>query len=138
MGTTLRPVGIWIVVIIVAVVVAVAVGVVLIRRRGGSDNTPTPESAPRPPRPEPAPMTGLEEALNKATDRTGHTLADRLDAQTDHVAQLRDIDDTGPLLRRALDSVDEGEESPADDAPASAGGDAADTPGTDEPDREQS
>lgn len=136
MGTTLRPVGIWIVVIIVAVGVALAVGVVLTQRKRTADTAPTtePAPAPRPPRPEPAPMTGLEEALNKATDRTGHTLADRLDAESDHVAQLRDTDDTGPLLRRALDSVDRRHDAPVDADAASTDSDAdGDTPGANEP-----
>ncbi|CAE7937870.1 unnamed protein product, partial [Symbiodinium sp. KB8] len=78
------------------------------------------------------------DALNKATDRTGSTMADRLDAEQDHVDQLRQTDDTGPLLRRALDSVDRGQDTPAegDTAPAAEG--AADsTPGTDEPDTRQ-
>lgn len=123
--------GIWIIVIIVAVVVAIAVGVVLMRRRGASDTAPAPEppTTPRTPRPEPPPMTGLEEALNKATDRTGHTMADRLDAETDHVAELRETDDTGPLLRRALDSVDRGQDGPTDDTEGA--------PDTDEPDPQQ-
>jgi len=51
-------------------------------------------------------MTGLEDALAQVTDRSGTTLRDRLDAESDHVEQLRVTDDTGPLLRRALDHVD--------------------------------
>lgn len=116
---------------VVIVVAAVVVGVVVMRRRGAADAGPAPEApTPRTPRPEPAPMTGLEDALNKATDRTGSTLADRLDAEQDHVDQLRQTDDTGPLLRRALDSVDRGH-----DAPEVANGD---TSGTDRPDGPQS
>ena len=117
-------------VIVVAAVVAFVGGALLARHRAGADTASAPEAspAPRPPRPEPAPMTGLEEALNKATDRTGHTLADRLDGETDHVADLRHTDDTGPLLRRALDSVDRGH----DDVPPTDAS-ADDTPGTDRP-----
>ena len=115
-------------IVIVVVVVAVVVGVGLIRRKGAADTVPAPEAprTPRTPRPEPAPMTGLEEALNKATDRTGSTMADRLDAEQDHVDELRQTDDTGPLLRRALDSVDRGHDAPTDDTAASPAADAAD------------
>ena len=83
-------------------------------------------------------MTGLEDALNKATDRTGHTMADRLDAESEHLDRLRQTDDTGPLLRRALDSVDR-------DQDASVGTDTApddpvapdDTPDSERPDAQQ-
>ncbi|MEQ9162795.1 MAG: hypothetical protein RLN74_08810, partial [Ilumatobacter fluminis] len=97
--------GTVIAIIAVVVVVAIVVGVVVMRRRTASAPAPTPDppTTPRTPRPDPAPMTGLEDALNKATDRTGSTMADRLDAEQDHVDQLRQTDDTGPLLRRALD-----------------------------------
>ena len=50
-------------------------------------------------------MTGLEDALSSVTDRSGTSMRDRLDAESAHVDPLRDSDDTGPLLRRALDHV---------------------------------
>ena len=139
MDTTLRVVGTVIVIIVVVVVLAIVVGVVLMRRKGGSDDAPAPAPTPTPrvPRPEPAPMTGLEEALNKATDRTGHTMADRLDAENDHVDQLRETDDTGPLLRRALDSVDRSHDTAAADATAADASPDEDPPGTDQQDRER-
>lgn len=131
--------GTVIAIIVVVVVVAIAVGVVMMRRTRAATAAPTPEPpvAPRMPRPAPAPMTGLEEALNKATDRTGHTMADRLDAEQDQVDRLRQTDDTGPLLRRALDSVDRGHDVPAegDAAPVAEG--AADAPGPNDPDAER-
>lgn len=50
-------------------------------------------------------MTGLEDALASVTDRSGTSMRDRLDAESAHVDPLRVSDDTGPLLRRALDHV---------------------------------
>ncbi len=50
-------------------------------------------------------MTGLESALNQVVDRSGRSFADRLSAESAHVDELRVPDDTGPLLRRALDHV---------------------------------
>lgn len=131
--------GTVITIVVVAVVVAIAVGVVMMRRKRAVTAAPTPEPAvaPRTARPAPAPMTGLEEALNKATDRTGSTMADRLDAEQDHVDQLRQTDDTGPLLRRALDSVDRGHDAPVEGDPAPTAEGAADAPGPNDPDAER-
>jgi hypothetical protein len=118
-------VGVWIAVIVAAVVV-VAVVVVLLLRRGRSTPPPaaTAEPAP-PPKPEPAPMNDLEAALNQVTDRTGRPIRERIDAEASHVDDLRDPDDTGPLLRRALDSVEHHETSgdPADDPAGNPAGD---------------
>lgn len=61
-------------------------------------------------------MNDLESALAKVTDREGRPIKDRIDAETTHVDPLRDPDDTGPLLRRALDSVEHHDETPTDDA----------------------
>jgi hypothetical protein len=98
-------VGVVIAIVVVAVIV-VAVGVALgLRHRSRPE--PAPPVAPsRPARPEPAPMTGLDDALAQVTDRSGISMRDRLDAESDHVEQLRATDDTGPLLRRALDQVE--------------------------------
>jgi hypothetical protein len=92
-----------IVVAIVAVAVVVA-GVLVVQRRSGRSSGDSPAVA-RAPRAEPPPMRGLEDALNQVTDRSGTTMAARLDAEGAHVDDLRDVDDTGPLLRRALDHV---------------------------------
>ena len=131
--------GTVIAIIVVVVVVAIVVGAVVMRRRSASTPAPTPDPppVPRAPRPEPAPMTGLEEALNKATDRSGSTMADRLDAEQGHVDELRQTDDTGPLLRRALDSVDRSHDAPVDGDTAPAAESAADAPGPNDPDAER-
>lgn len=50
-------------------------------------------------------MTDLESALAKVTDRDGRPIREKIDAESIHVDPLRDPNDTGPLLRRALDSV---------------------------------
>jgi hypothetical protein len=64
-------------------------------------------------------MTGLESALEAVTDRSGRPIREHLDAETTHVDELRVPDDTGPLLRRALDHVSGADENvPAEDTPA--------------------
>lgn len=100
--------GSWIAIIVIAVVAVVAVvaAALLIRRRrrtGPAATAPTP--APRTPAPPARPMNGLESALAQVTDREGRPIKERIDAESAHVDPLRDPDDTGPLLRRALDSV---------------------------------
>ena len=52
------------------------------------------------------PMVGLEAALDQVTDRTGRKLRDKLEDEAGIVADLRTPDDTGPVLRRALDRVE--------------------------------
>ena len=74
-------------------------------------------------------MNGLDSALAQVTDSTGRPIRDRIDAETEHVDELRVVDDTGPLLRRALDHVVK-PPGDADKDPAGASGDAA---GTDAP-----
>ena len=54
-----------------------------------------------------APMIGLESALSQVTDRSGRPLREHIDAEQRHVDELRVPDDTGPLLRRALDHVEQ-------------------------------
>jgi hypothetical protein len=103
-------------VVVIVVLVAVAAVVLYLQRRGAGQHT----APSTPPRPEPAPMTGLEQALNQVVDKSGTTMAARLDAESAHVDELRVSDDTGPLLRRALDHVrpdddPDGESAPADD-----------------------
>ena len=111
-------VGLWIV--IVAGVVIVAAVVVAITKRRPAD-VPTPSSPPvTPPAPtSAAPMSDLESALSQVTDRQGRPMKERFDAESEQLDRLRDPDDTGPLLRRALDSVanhEPGLEPGADDA----------------------
>ena len=102
---------------------AVLVAVVLRRRRGRATQVhgivvdpitggaPSPSPSPRSSSP-PAPMTGLEAALAQVTDRDGRPIRDRLAAEAVHVDPLRDPNDAGPLLRRALDSVEHHELPP--------------------------
>ena len=93
------------IVIIAVIVVAIAIAVALVARRKRQARPVGAEATSRPPRPEPEPMHGLEDALNRITDRSGATMADRLDAEATHIDEIRVSDDTGPLLRRALDHV---------------------------------
>lgn len=111
--------GVVIAIIVIAVVVVAAIGIAFgLRRRSRSAQEPT--APPRPARPDPPPMTGLEDALAQVTDRSGTTMRDRLDAEADHVEQLRVTNDTGPLLRRALDQVEPAPQAPGTDAAADA------------------
>jgi hypothetical protein len=84
-----------------------------------------------------APLTGLESALDEVTDRDGRKLREKIEAGT-VIDDLRVVDDSGPILRRALDHVEHvdhgrvdagelppatdheppGEHSPSDPAPA--------------------
>ena len=104
------------IVIIAVVVIAVAITIALAARRKRQAGPVTAEAPPRAPRPEPEPMHGLEDALKRVTDRSGTTMADRLDAEATHVDELRVSDDTGPLLRRALDHVTPHERASESDA----------------------
>lgn len=135
--TTLVGVGSWIAVIaavVVAVVVVVVIIVVVRRRRGASARGATP-STPRHAMVT-APMTDLESALARVTDRDGRPIREKIEAESVHVDPLRDPEDTGPLLRRALDSVAHHDDPAAPaahdhraagDAPSS-GGDARSAP----------
>ncbi len=85
------------------VLIVVALVVVVLRRRSTAAATAstTPVDAP----PVDEPMTGLESALAQVTGRDGRPIREHIDAETQHVDDLRVPDDTGPLLRRALDHV---------------------------------
>jgi hypothetical protein len=110
-------VGSWIAVIVIVVVVVVVIIVgasTMRRRRGTTPPAAEPEAAPRHHVPPAAPMTDLESALAKVTDRDGRPIRERIDAEAVHVDPLRDPDDTGPLLRRALDSVVHHDDESAD------------------------
>jgi hypothetical protein len=110
-----------VVVVVVIVLVAAVVAFALVGRRAGSpaDDVAVPAAPPPEPerasRPDPEPMRGLEDALNRATDRSGATMAQRLDAEADKVEGFRERDDTGPLLRRALDRVNPAAATSADE-----------------------
>ncbi len=104
---------VWILAVIALAVVLGGVAAWRLKRgawsRGATLPPPTPTGA------EPAPMSDLESALDSVADSSGRSLREEIDAQTDQVDQLRVPDDTGPLLRRALDSVTDDAESDADD-----------------------
>lgn len=61
-------------------------------------------------------MTDLESALAQVTDRDGRPIRERIEAEAVNLDPLRDPNDTGPLLRRALDSI-VSHEPDADDGP---------------------
>ena len=50
-------------------------------------------------------MEGLETALDQVTDRTGRNMRERIETTT-AIEDLRVPEDTGPILRRALDHVE--------------------------------
>jgi hypothetical protein len=127
--------------ILVVIALAIIVGVLIMSRRTApiAVEQIAPDASPKQSFPEPPPMNDLEAALAKVTDSAGHPIRDRIDAETDHVEELRVPDDTGPLLRRALDHVvtpattgaaDEalGTDDPADDGAADE--DSSGTPET--------
>lgn len=126
-ATTLEAVQVLILILIVIVLVVAIGAVVAMRRRPSTpDRPPVEPAATTPAAPEPAPMSDLESALSKVTDSAGRPIKDHIDAETDHVDELRVADDTGPLLRRALDHV----ARPDDDASAAAPHDGAGEPPT--------
>jgi hypothetical protein len=118
--------------IVVGVVAVAVVAVVLTTRRRRLVSRPVAPVAPpaavrrEPPIPdEPPPMTDLESALARVTDSSGRPIRDRIEAERAHVDELRVVDDTGPLLRRALDHV---AKPPAEPPEEPAPGGTPDTP----------
>lgn len=105
--------GVVIAIVAVIVVVAIAVAVVAHRRRSRADGAAgeMPSGSVLDDHPDPGPMTGLEDALNRLTDTSGQTMAERLDEESPSVEELRIPDDTGPLLRRVLDSLESDDEA---------------------------
>lgn len=112
----------WIAVIVIAVML-IGAAVALVVRRKRRSAAPPASVADQPSRdaiPPPAPMTDLEAALSRVTDRDGRPIRERIDAEAVHVDPLRDPDDTGPLLRRALDSITHHDDDPARPGPPPA------------------
>jgi hypothetical protein len=107
-----------IVLVVIAVVIVAVVVAVLLARRGSNQVAPQTTEPPTPARPEVAPMSGLETALAQVTDRSGRPIGESIDAEASHVDDLRIPDDTGPVLRRALDHV-----TPRSDEPVADGTD---------------
>jgi hypothetical protein len=106
----------------IVIVVAAAVALVAVRQRRSATEPGPIEQEPA--HDEPTPMTGLESALDQATDSSGRPLRDRLDDE--EVDDLRVPDDTGPLLRRALDQVVQDPDRPDPVADTPAAGDQND------------
>jgi hypothetical protein len=116
----------WVVAGVVVGIVAIvaAVIVVLRRRRTGAPAAGEPVEA----------VHHLDEALRSVEtltdakgsslldqpDRSGRTIRDRLASGEAHLHELRQPDDTSPLLRRVLDEV-AGEADDADEAPETPG-----------------
>ena len=118
-----------IVVAAIAVALLIGVAVALVVRRGSassSDGGFTTEPGSGSAADEPPPMNGLESALAMVTDRTGRPIREAIDAEAAHVDELRVPDDTGPLLRRALDHVAHLDDVAPSAAPAT--GEAAPAP----------
>jgi hypothetical protein len=88
----------------IAVVVVVIVVWALRRRSRVSSAAPAPEPPKR--IVDAAPMEGLETALDQVTDRTGRNMRERIETTT-AIDDLRVPEDTGPILRRALDHVEQ-------------------------------
>jgi hypothetical protein len=101
----------WIVVVVIVAVVGVVGGVLWSRSRksAASAPDPTPERVSRVT--DATPMTGLEVALDQATDRSGKNMREKIETDTE-IGDLIVPDDTGPILRRALDNVEHQEPAP--------------------------
>jgi hypothetical protein len=96
----------WVVIGVVVAVVGVAVWILW----SGSQKARVAASHPAPEREsrvtDATPMTGLEVALDQVTDRSGRNMRDKIESGT-AIDALIVPDDTGPILRRALDNVEQ-------------------------------
>jgi hypothetical protein len=99
-------VGLIVIVLAVVVVVGGVAFAVTRRKRPDAAATPQPSVAPA------APMMGLESALDQVMDRSGRKMRENLEAEAAIVDDLKTPDDTGPILRRALDRVERPAEQP--------------------------
>jgi hypothetical protein len=102
------------IVVLVAVLVAVAIAAlvyVMIRGKRDPAHDPVPDASRSTIAP-PTPMVGLESALDQAMDRSGRNMREKLEAEAAIVDDLKVPDDTGPILRRALDRVEHTEPQP--------------------------
>ncbi len=96
------------IVVLIATLVAAAIAVLvylLIRGKRPPAHEPTPDASRSTIAP-PTPMVGLESALDQAMDRSGRNMREKIDAEAAIVDDLKVPDDTGPILRRALDRVE--------------------------------
>ena len=109
----------WIVVVVIVAVVGVVGGILWSRSRKSPAPDPAPERISRVT--DASPMTGLEVALDQVTDRSGKNMLEKIETDT-AIDDLIVPDDTGPMLRRALDSVEHPEPAPPAIAPDAAPG----------------
>jgi hypothetical protein len=94
-----------VVIVVVIIVAVVMIGAWVVRRRS-SAGAPPPAEPPKVSRvTDPTPMRGLEVALDQVTDRTGRNMREKIEGGT-AIDDLRVPNDTGPILRRALDNVE--------------------------------
>ncbi len=107
----------WIVVVVIVAVVGAVGGIMWSRSRRSPAPDPTPERISRVT--DSTPMTGLEVALDRVTDRSGKNMREKIETDT-AIDDLIVPDDTGPMLRRALDSVEHPEPAPPALAPDAA------------------
>ena len=119
------------IVILVVLAAAGGAGLAVLKQRAQRGGGEAPFSVGTAPDvPAPPPMTDLEAALDQVADRSGKTLRDKLEAESAVVDDLRVPDDTGPLLRRALDRVAQPGDDGADvDGANGADGDSPPSPG---------
>ena len=94
-----------IVIVVVLVVILVAAIVVALVKRQKPPSAVAAEPIQRSTIAATAPLTGLESALDQATDRQGRTLRDKVSETA--IDDLRVVDDSGPILRRALDHAEQ-------------------------------
>jgi hypothetical protein len=102
-----------VVVVVLVALVGAAAAFVLSRRKSATAAGDSGPDASRSSIAPPAPMTGLESALDQAMDRSGRNMREKIEAEADKVEELRASDDTGPILRRALDRVEHTEQPPS-------------------------
>jgi hypothetical protein len=98
----------WIIVVVIVAVAGVVGWVLRSRSRKARAAAAQPEPARASRVTDATPMTGLEVALDQATDRSGRNMRDKIESGT-AIDDLIVPDDTGPILRRALDHVEHAE-----------------------------
>jgi flagellar basal body-associated protein FliL len=116
-ATTLTIVGYTVIIVLVLVVALAGAGVgamvAMSRKRSAAAAVALDAGRSRSTIAPAAPMTGLESALDQAMDRSGRKMREKIDAEAEIVDGLKSSDDTGPILRRALDRVEHtGEQQP--------------------------
>jgi FtsZ-interacting cell division protein ZipA len=116
----------WIIVIAIIALAAVVGWVLWSRSRKGSAPASQPATERTSRVQDPTPMTGLEVALDQVTDRSGRNMREKIETGT-AIDDLIVPEDTGPILRRALDNVEQTEPAAAvpEPAPGAAPADSA-------------